>query len=167
MVPRPEMATHRSTTVRRLTLLIMSMCFTLSDRKWCTQTDNVQRLWLFVRRWSFLRFLFTCRRLSGFAGWAWLSVVRICWAVQLGYAHVQKESFLNVIDHCKSVTIAKSNSVKHMTDWYTLWVKSLESLRSFYVFESLVCSPRLHLLNRKCSKNSKIAKLPWVLSTFS
>lgn len=77
-----------------------------------TQIDNMQRLW---KKLS-LRCLFTCWGLSGFAGRARLSVVRICWSIKLSYAHVQKQCFLKVINHGKSITIAKSNSVKHTTD---------------------------------------------------
>ncbi len=52
----------------------------------------------------------------------------------------------------------------YITEWITLYLhilffKSLGSLRFFiYLFESVLCSPRMHLFDQKYSKNSTIVK---------
>lgn len=113
----PRVEGCRGIAVWRRTLLITSCTF--SDRKWHTHThtdwQHAEVMIISKKRLSH-GFVFTCWGLSGFAGWAWLSMIRICWAVQFGGAHVQKESFLNVINNCKAVSIAKSDSVKYTTD---------------------------------------------------
>ncbi len=143
MVPRPEMTTW--------SLKDAGASWSgdwLCSRRACallyqTETDwqHAEVMIISKRMKLSLRCLFTCRGLSGFAGWAWLSVVRICGAVQLSCAHVQKQSFLKVINHGKSITIAKSNSVKH--NRFTLPVKSKEWLRF---------APMLHLFDQNTGK---------------
>ncbi len=92
MVPRPEMTTwslkDAGASWSGDWLCSWWACALLYQ----TETDwqHAEVMIISKRMKLSLRCLFTCRGLSGFAGWAWLSVVRICGAVQLSCAHVQK-----------------------------------------------------------------------------